>query len=84
MPQIRDAHDHVWVVTEHVEIDWSEPTVGLRELDDLSYATLSFKTLDGRESRMLRHVAPLDWRACDDEHLLEWLQMAEVAPPRTN
>ncbi len=83
MPQIRDEHGQLWVVTEQMDVDWAEPRIAQRDLDDFSYATLSFRTADGRKTRMLRHVASLDWRSCSDEHLLEWLRLAEPVLPGT-
>ncbi len=76
MPQIRDEHDQLWIVTEHVDVNWPAPRIPLRDVESLTYATLAFKTADGRFTRILRNVAPLDWRAASDETMRMWLRMA--------
>ncbi len=81
MPQVRDEHGQLWIVSEYIDVDWPEPRVPLRDVDELRHATLSFKTPDGRHARILRNVAPLDWHACNDDTLRLWLRMARPAQP---
>ena len=83
MPQIRDENGQLWIVSEHIDVDWPAPRIPLRDVDELRYATLSFKTPDGRQSRILRNVAPLDWRTCNDDTLRLWLRMARPPEPTT-
>lgn len=83
MPQIRDEHDQLWIVTEYVDVNWPAPRIPLRDVESLVHATLAFKTPDGRMTRILRAVAPLDWRAADEATMRKWLRMAKPSePPR--
>lgn len=77
MPQIVDETGQTWIVSEHHEQDVATAGGGLRAVDDMKYATLSFRTPDGRQSRILRRCAPLDWRYRTDDVLCVWLQIAQ-------
>lgn len=81
MPQILDESGQTWIVSEHRD-SAIPPRAGLQGVDDLSYATLTFRTPDGRMSRILRRVAPLDWRNRADDILCLWLQVARPFNPR--
>ena len=76
MAKIVDEHGQEWIVSEHREIDPVVVSGGLRAVDDRSYATLSFRTPDGRHTRILRRVAPLNWRYQTDDVLCLWLRVA--------
>lgn len=81
MAKIVDEHGQEWIVSEHSERDGAVAAVGLRAVDDLNYATLSFRTPDGRRTRILRRVAPLAWRYQTDDVMCLWLRIALPADP---
>lgn len=76
MAKIVDEHGQAWIVSEHNERAPVSAGRGLRAVDDSSYATLSFRTPDGRQTRILRRVAPLNWRYQTDDVLCLWLRIA--------